>query len=32
MLKIRKAYKVQLKTNEKNENMLIRYCGSSRFL
>ena len=32
MLKIRKAYKVRLKTNEKIENMLVRYCGSSRFL
>ena len=32
MLKIRKAYKVQLKTNNNIENKLVRFCGSSRFL
>ncbi len=32
MLKIRKAYKVQLKTNNNIENKLVRYCGSARFL
>jgi len=32
MLKIRKAYKVQLKTNENIEHKLISFCGSSRFL
>jgi len=32
MLKIRKAYKVQLKTNNNIENNLVRYCGSARFL
>jgi len=32
MLKIRKAYKVRLKTNNNIENKLVRYCGSSRFL
>ena len=32
MLKVRKAYKVQLKTNNNIENKLVRYCGSSRFL
>ena len=32
MLKIRKAYKVQLKTNSNIENKLVRYCGSARFL
>ena len=32
MLKIRKAYKVRLKTNNNIENTLIQYCGSSRFL
>lgn len=32
MLKIRKAYKVQLKTNNNIENNLLRYCGSARFL
>jgi len=32
MLKIRKAYKVRLKTNNNIENYLLRYCGSSRFV
>ncbi len=32
MLKIRKAYKVQFKTNNNIENNLVRYCGSARFL
>jgi putative transposase len=32
MPKIRKAYKVQLKTNENIEHKLVRFCGSSRFL
>ena len=32
MLKIRKAYKVQLKTNNNIEDKLVRYCGSVRFL
>jgi len=32
MLKIRKAYKVRLKTNNNIENKLVRYCGCSRFL
>jgi len=32
MSKIRKAYKVRLKTNNKIENNLVRYCGSARFL
>ena len=32
MVKIRKAYKVRLKTNRNIENMLVHYCGSSRFL
>ena len=32
MLKIRKAYKVQLKTNSNIEHKLVRYCGSTRFL
>ena len=32
MLKVRKAYKVRLKTNNNIENKLVRYCGSSRFL
>ena len=32
MLKIRKAYKVQLKTNNNIENKLVQYCGSARFL
>ncbi len=32
MLKIRKAYKVRLKTNDNIETNLVRYCGSSRFL
>ena len=32
MLKIRKAYKIRLKTNSNIENKLVRYCGSSRFL
>ena len=32
MLKIRKAYKVQLKNNNNIENKLVRFCGSSRFL
>ena len=32
MLKIRKAYRVQLKTNNDIEHILLRYCGSARFL
>jgi len=32
MLKVRKAYKVRLKTNNNIENKLVQYCGSSRFL
>ena len=32
MLKIRKAYKVQLKTNIDIEHILLRYCGSTRYL
>ena len=32
MLKIRKAYKVRLKTNVDIEHKLVRFCGSSRFL
>jgi putative transposase len=32
MLKIRKAYKVRLKTNGDIEHKLVRFCGSSRFL
>jgi IS605 OrfB family transposase len=32
MLKIRKAYKVQLKTNKESEVLLTRFCGSVRFL
>jgi len=32
MLKIRKAYKVRLKTNGNIENKLVRHCGSARFL
>jgi transposase len=32
MLKIRKAYKIRLKTNSDIEEKLSRYCGSSRFL
>ena len=32
MLKIRKAYKVQLKTNNDIEHKLLRYCGSTRYL
>ena len=32
MLKIRKAYKVRLKTNEDIEHKLVGFCGSSRFL
>jgi len=32
MLKIRKAYKMHLKTNEVIEHKLVRFCGSSRFL
>jgi len=32
MLKIRKAYKVRLKTNEDIDHRLVRFCGSSRFL
>ena len=32
MLKIRKAYKVRLKTNNNIENKLVQYCGSARFL
>ena len=32
MLKIRKAYRVRLKTNDEIEHKLIRFCGSSRFL
>ena len=32
MPKIRKAYKVRLKTNEDVEQELVRFCGCSRFL
>ena len=32
MLKIRKAYKVALKTNGEIDEKLTRFCGSSRFL
>jgi putative transposase len=32
MSKIRKAYKVQLKTNVEIETKLVRFCGSARFL
>ena len=32
MLKIRKAYKVRLKTNVEIGHKLVRFCGSSRFL
>ena len=32
MPKIRKAYKVRLKTNNKIENKLAQYCGSARFV
>ncbi len=32
MPKIRKAYKVRLKTNREIESILARYCGSARFL
>ena len=32
MPKIRKAYKVRLKTNIEIESKLIRFCGASRFL
>jgi len=32
MLKIRKAYKVQIKTNRDIEHKLVRFCGSSRFV
>jgi putative transposase len=32
MPKIRKAYKVRLKTNTNIERDLVRYCGSARFL
>ncbi len=32
MPKIRKGYKVRLKTNSNIENKLVQYCGSSRFL
>ena len=32
MPKIRKAYKVRLKTNRDIETILARYCGSARFL
>ena len=32
MPKIRKAYKIRLKTNRDNEAILARYCGSARFL
>jgi putative transposase len=32
MPKIRKAYKVRLKTNNYIERDLVRYCGSARFL
>jgi len=32
MPKIRKAYKVQLKTNKESEVLLTRFCGSGRFL
>ena len=29
---IRKAYKYRLKTNKEIEDLLTRFCGSSRFL
>ncbi|KKK83102.1 hypothetical protein LCGC14_2796770, partial [marine sediment metagenome] len=32
MLKIRKSYKVRLKTNNNIENKLDQYCGSARFV
>ena len=32
MPKIRKAYKVQLKTNKESEVLFTRFCGSGRFL
>ncbi|MEA3477036.1 MAG: helix-turn-helix domain-containing protein, partial [Bacteroidota bacterium] len=32
MLKVRKAYKVRLKTNNNIKEKLTQYCGSSRFL
>jgi putative transposase len=32
MLRIRKAYKVRLKTNSDIEHKLTRFCGSARFL
>ena len=32
MPKIRKAYKVRLKTNGDTESRLARFCGCSRFL
>jgi IS605 OrfB family transposase len=32
MLKIRKAYKVRLKTNNNIENKMVQYSGSARFL
>jgi IS605 OrfB family transposase len=32
MIKIRKAYKVKLKTNKESEVLLTRFCGSVRFL
>jgi transposase len=32
MPKIRKAYKVRLRTNKDTEDLLVRYCGCARFL
>ena len=32
MLTVQKAYKVRLKTNNDIEHMLLRFCGSARFL
>ena len=32
MPKIRKAYKVRLKTNRETESKLVRFCGSARFV
>ena len=32
MIKIRKSYKVRLKTNNNIENKLVQYCGSARFV
>ena len=32
MPKIRKAYKIRLKTNSDIESRLVRYCGCARFL